>query len=955
MINQIIGALATFVTTLFLVVFVYFQNSESLVNKSYSIYNFFVALWSFCYFKMITATTPEISLFWSRALHIGTIFIPITFLHFSLVLLNLQTQKKRILIAGYSLAVLFLAFYFSPLFITGVKPIFFFNYFVVVGPIHYLFTIFFFSYVIYTEYILFRGFKATKGIKSMQIKYVFWAYLLAYTGGISAFLPAYNIAPLPLGLYPIPLGMLIVTYAIIRHQLMDIRIASVRVGLSFLVFTPILLSPLFLMSGKEETIIKLLGKKYWYYLALLESILVTGGIFIFNKLRVAAEAKIHAQENKRVKELNQLFEEIEQLDLVEEFCKLTGSKIKGITKSLAIAIFASLEGKDFKLVYNQGDNTFKLPDNLASEDLLVSALRVGKDAVTLESLVKLNPDVAAALENLGGKVAIPCLARKALRAIIILGKKAKEADEYDLRELLALRLIANPLAGEIDHIGYVNKQKYLARGEIKAQWKEMQDIFHRASSWFSQVRSIKGMSLLIMYLAMKLAKVKDCQVYIFNEDSHKFMVTAVHGKGKGFAGTPMDDNHPLADLLKQTKYPLMYEDITRLITKEKFATLRQVLDRANDMGAQLIVPLLVTNKLLGFIVLCAEDVRAKIYTDDDIKILAMLGNYAALAIQFKFYSEDIIKDVLTQLYNRRYFSQRILEEIERALREKYPLSLLFIDIDKFKRLNDTYGHGTADRVLKKVAQILKKCCRHIDLPCRFGGEELILILPHANLDKAKLIAERVRAAVEQEIIASMPELKESVSVSIGISVLEVEDILKNNPKYDLEAVAKDLILKADKQMYIAKESGRNRVCWQDQACQSHEPITQEKDEEDEKKEEIQQYLALDKLLEKIKSIPGQRYDSILAVEDEENTLRLLEQIYKRNKINYYLALDIRTARQIYNQYQQRILAVSLDIGLPDGKGTILMEEFPKINPQILFLILSGFTHLRQQAQIWEQT
>jgi len=156
---------------------------------------------------------------------------------------------------------------------------------------------------------------------------------------------------------------------------------------------------------------------------------------------------------------------------------------------------------------------------------------------------------------------------------------------------------------------------------------------------------------------------------------------------------------------------------------------------------------------------------------------------------------DSLTDALTGLHNRRHFDDCLKKEIQRSLRHGSFLSLLFMDVDHFKRYNDTYGHVEGDKLLGKIGTIIKDSIRQTDVGCRYGGEEFAVILPHSNLQDASFVAERIRKRVEAETVA----LNNGVTISGGISQY------KTNQKI-LEFVAA-----SDSELYKAKESGRNCI------------------------------------------------------------------------------------------------------------------------------------------------
>ena len=157
--------------------------------------------------------------------------------------------------------------------------------------------------------------------------------------------------------------------------------------------------------------------------------------------------------------------------------------------------------------------------------------------------------------------------------------------------------------------------------------------------------------------------------------------------------------------------------------------------------------------------------------------------------------EAATKDEKTGLYNHRFFKSVFEIEIERAKREKEKISLMIIDIDFFKKLNDTYGHLTGDKALIELAKTLKKVLREYDLISRFGGEEFFVLLQGESASRAKTIGDRLR----EKLWNNKTLKKYRLTISIGITEFKKGD---NKEK---------IIKRADKALYISKESGRNRV------------------------------------------------------------------------------------------------------------------------------------------------
>lgn len=162
--------------------------------------------------------------------------------------------------------------------------------------------------------------------------------------------------------------------------------------------------------------------------------------------------------------------------------------------------------------------------------------------------------------------------------------------------------------------------------------------------------------------------------------------------------------------------------------------------------------------------------------------------------------EMAVTDALTGLSNRRYLDTHLKILFERAAARKRPMSVCLVDIDRFKLVNDTYGHEAGDDVLREFSARVRAMVRGADLACRYGGEEFIVVMPNTSLDIASKVAERLREMVEQTPFQLTSGLKITVTASIGIAETSVDC-----------ATPEQLLREADKALYKAKQEGRNRV------------------------------------------------------------------------------------------------------------------------------------------------
>lgn len=193
------------------------------------------------------------------------------------------------------------------------------------------------------------------------------------------------------------------------------------------------------------------------------------------------------------------------------------------------------------------------------------------------------------------------------------------------------------------------------------------------------------------------------------------------------------------------------------------------------------------------------------FSAKEITRLSHLANHVAMVIDksLLFHHTKLlsITDPLTGIYNRRYFDERYSREIMRAVRYKRSLSLLMIDIDFFKRYNDTLGHLMGDMALKQVAEILGQKLRRADILARYGGEEFVVLLPEIRRKNTQIVAEKLRAAIEFEKFDGQEKLpQKNVTISVG-SASFPEDANS----------AEELIKLADDALYAAKKAGRNCV------------------------------------------------------------------------------------------------------------------------------------------------
>jgi diguanylate cyclase (GGDEF)-like protein len=200
----------------------------------------------------------------------------------------------------------------------------------------------------------------------------------------------------------------------------------------------------------------------------------------------------------------------------------------------------------------------------------------------------------------------------------------------------------------------------------------------------------------------------------------------------------------------------------------------------------------------------AEESEAR-YQELEQRMISIQRENLDLVVRNRVLCEVSSRDALTGLYNRWYVIEKLESEINRSLRHGSPMSLLMLDIDHFKRINDTWGHAAGDQVLQAVGKLLRDSCRVYDVPGRYGGEEFCVLLPETRLGNTSTVAERIRGRLEATEL-QCGDARTIVTASIGVAGLDGEGVLSPSA----------LIERADRALYTAKNRGRNRVeVWND--------------------------------------------------------------------------------------------------------------------------------------------
>ncbi len=372
---------------------------------------------------------------------------------------------------------------------------------------------------------------------------------------------------------------------------------------------------------------------------------------------------------------------------------------------------------------------------------------------------------------------------------LIEATNAIAAGAYDKRVAVASR-------DEIGELADTFNRMAAAVGEKTARIAVLNEIAVQLTT----TRPVRELLDQIMVQGMALTGAHASCIAFFDEETGRFKEWVTQGLSDRFVKNMAFRPGGLADeaFTTTTAVGIYILSNDRPETKHKLSRLT----REEGIRSFICLPLTSYAHRLGVVYFYRKD--RDFFLPDEIEILNTFAHLAAGAIENARLQErtlDLaVTDKLTGLRNRRFFDQRLAEEIQHAIQHEKPMSLLMLDIDDFKHINDTYGHAAGDRMLRKLGQILSGRVWQVDVAARYGGEEFTVILPGTDLDAARRVAERLRQTVENATIRLEDNRKIGMTVSIGIACF---------PRCG--DTAESLVEHADQALYTAKREGKNRV------------------------------------------------------------------------------------------------------------------------------------------------
>jgi diguanylate cyclase (GGDEF)-like protein len=398
------------------------------------------------------------------------------------------------------------------------------------------------------------------------------------------------------------------------------------------------------------------------------------------------------------------------------------------------------------------------------------------------------------LKKMNSEWWFPFIMKEEVIGLLTIGEKSNgqpiDEIEYDY-----IKHIANQASLCLNACNlYVKRQK--ERQELDKILKNLSLLYNigRAMTYISD---LKNLLKYILGKAIDITKAEKGSIMLYDADTNQLSISFIEGledhdyqekinnkqveckkfkPGEGVAGQAFQEAKPI--ILNNTK------------GQEEF-----IEADSSFVRSIACIPMLVYNEAIGVINVTnkRDDTH---FTEVDIEMLKAVTDQAAVAINKAQLQEVAITDFLTGLYIRRYFMSRLQDELIRSERYNKTFSIAMVDIDKFKNVNDTYGHSAGDKALKAAGNFFQKNLRQTDVIARYGGEEFLIFFPETNKEVAYILAERLRKGFSQIRLDNLPGL----TISLGISSYPEDG-------KDIETLIKN----ADTAMYTAKQNGRNKV------------------------------------------------------------------------------------------------------------------------------------------------
>jgi diguanylate cyclase (GGDEF)-like protein len=325
--------------------------------------------------------------------------------------------------------------------------------------------------------------------------------------------------------------------------------------------------------------------------------------------------------------------------------------------------------------------------------------------------------------------------------------------------------------------------------ELESSQAQLSNIYETTRA-LSGILNLEELLKEILRIAHNIFRYKYCNIYLTRSGGDDlYLFASLDNENRHIYEKPEPYNRDISDLGSLQDTGSMFRRMTR--------------DSKDGKSKKIDVPMISRGKVIGIMQVTTEFGNA--ISARERRLLMIFANSSAIAIDnsllHKKTQELTITDELTDLFNFRYFKTKLSDELKRADRYRQRLSILMLDIDHFKTVNDQYGHQTGNVILREISAIIRQCVRDVDVVARYGGEEFTVILPQTDREDAEIIAERIRESVAKNFFQNNRGRRE-IHITISVGGCTYPDGI-----HTLE----QLLEKADSALYRAKAEGRNIV------------------------------------------------------------------------------------------------------------------------------------------------
>jgi diguanylate cyclase (GGDEF)-like protein len=301
----------------------------------------------------------------------------------------------------------------------------------------------------------------------------------------------------------------------------------------------------------------------------------------------------------------------------------------------------------------------------------------------------------------------------------------------------------------------------------------------------------------ILDVVKKLLNPQRCSIMLVDNDGILKIKIGDNISPTAMREVKLNVTEGIAGKALQLAQPVVVKDISKSEFYYKFFSVEKPVRKERLV----VLPLKIDDKNLGVINLHFNTNTKFPSTVFEKSLLKILANYISRIIDNCYKYFDVVSDSMTRMYNHNYILKRLEQEIELSKKFRSTLSLIMIDIDHFKQINDNYGHQAGDKVIITIAKIIKDNIRFSDIAGRYGGEEFCIILPNTKLNDAVNVAQRLKNSISNEKILVQDGQQISVTCSFGVK------------EYEVDETVDEFLKKTDNLLYQAKFLGRDRICY----------------------------------------------------------------------------------------------------------------------------------------------